>query len=164
MSDPVKSKRGLGVAEGIGVVAVIISGLGLWNSWRGDDKPGPTEVVEKKAAVPLVLRGTVEEDGRRLVIAPVEASHALDSLTFVFASGETIETGSNGAISAGDVQGSLPDKAEKIDGRIVATVTARFVEAGQEREAKRRYAIRYRWEGGGLFEGKSLRIVDFRRA
>ncbi len=165
MSDPVKGgKRGLGVGEGIGLAAVFISGLGLWNSWKGDDKQGPTEVVEKKAAVPLVLRGRVEDEGERLVIAPVEQTHALDSLKLAFASGKAVETGSNATLSAGEVQDALPDGTEKKDGQIVATVTARYVEAGEERESTRRYAIRYRWEGGGLFEGRSLRIVDFRRA
>jgi hypothetical protein len=165
MSDPVKpAKRGVSIGEGIGLAALFVSALGLWNSWRGDDKPGPTEVVEKKAAVPLVLRGRVEDDGERLVIEPVEAAHAIDSLRFTFASGKTVETGSNGTLSAGEVQEALPEGTEKTDGQIMATVTARYVEAGEERQSKRRYAIRYRWAGGALFAGKSLRIVDFRRA
>ena len=165
MSDPAKSgRRGLGIGEGIGLAAVFISGLGLWNSWRGDDKQGPTEVVEKRAAVPLVLRGRVEDRGERLIIEPVEQSHALDSLKFAFASGKTLEIGSNGTLNSGEVQGALPEDSEKKDGQLIATVTARYVEAGKERDSTRRYAVRYRWEGGGLFESKSLRIVDFRRA
>ncbi len=164
MSDPAKSgRRGLGVGEGIGLAAVFISGLGLWNSWRGDDKQGPTEVVEKKAAVPLVLRGQVEDEGERLVIEPVEPTHALDSLKFAFASGKTVEIGSNGTLNSGEIEGALPEDFERKDGQIVANVTARYVEAGKERDSTRRYAIRYRWAGGGLFAGKSLRIVDFRR-
>ena len=164
MNDPVKpAKRGVGVAEGVGIAALIISGLGLWNNWRSE-QTGPTEIVEKKVAVPLVLRGKVEDEGERLVIEPVEATHALDSLKFAFASGKTIETGSNGTLDSGEIESALPGKTEKTDGQIIATVTARYVEAGEEREASRRYAIRYRWEGGGLFSGKSLRIVDFRRA
>jgi hypothetical protein len=164
MSEPSPRKSRISIGEGIALAALFVSALGLWNSWRGDDRPGPTEVVEKKAAVALVLRGRVEDDGERLVIEPVEATHALDSLRFVFASGKTIETGSNGMLSAGEVQDALPEKTEKIDGQILAAVTARYVEAGQEHEARRRYAIRYRWQGGGLFEGKRLAIVDFRRA
>lgn len=165
MNEPVKSgRRGIGVGEGIGLIAVLISGLGLWNSWRSDEKQGPTEVVEKKAAVPLVLRGRVDDDGERLVIEPVEPTHALDSLKFAFTSGKTVEIGSSGALSSREVQDALPDHSEKKDGQILATVTARYVEAGEERDSTRRYAIRYRWQGGGLFEGRSLRIVDFRRA
>lgn len=163
MSEPTRKSR-VSIGEGVALAALFVSALGLWNSWRGDERPGPTEVVEKKATVPLVLRGRVEDKGERLLIEPVEASHALDSLSIAFASGKTVETGSDGALSAGDVQDALPDGTEKIDGQILAKITARYVESGQERDASRRYAIRYRWEGGGLFEGKSLRIVDFRRA
>lgn len=163
MSEPVKKSR-VSIDEGIALAALFVSALWLWNSWRGEERPGPTEVVEKKAAVPLVLRGRVEDEGERLVIEPVEPSHALESLRFAFASGKTIETGSNGTLDAGEVEASLPEKSEKADGQILAVVTARYVEAGQEHEAERRYAVRYRWERGGLFEGKRLRINDFRRA
>jgi hypothetical protein len=164
MSEPAKRKSRVSIGEGIALAALFVSALGLWNSWRGDDRPGPTEVVEKKAAVPLVLRGRVEDDGERLIIEPVEPAHALDSLEFDFAPGKSIDAGSDGTLSAGEIQDALPEGTVKNDGQILATVTARYVEAGQEREAKRRYAIRYRWDGGGLFEGKSLRVVDFRRA
>lgn len=168
MSDPVKSgRRGLGVGEGIGLAAVFISGLGLWNSWRGDDKQGPTEVVEKKTAVPLVLRGRVDDDGRALEIAPIEASHALQSLTLTVPnSGSVIESGSGGKISARAIESSL-NRVDDRDGntqRIVVRIAARYVEAGSDKSATGSYVISYKWEGGGLFEGKSLRIVDFRRA
>ena len=164
MSEPAKGKSRVSIGEGIALAALFVSALGLWNSWRESERAGPTEVVEKKAAVPLVLRGRVEDDGERLVIEPVEAAHALDSLSFAFASGKTVEAGGNGLLSAGEVQDALPDGTEKTDGQILATVTAHYVEAGKERESKRRYAIRYGWAGGALFAGKSLRIVDFRRA
>lgn len=164
MSEPTKPKSRVSIGEGIALAALFVSALGLWNSWREDESSGPTEIVEKKAAVPLVLRGRVEDNGERLVVEPVEATHALDSLKFAFASGKTIETGGNGTLTAAEVEDALPEKSEKIDGQILATVTGRYVESGKDRELSRRYAIRYRWEGGGLFEGKRLRIVDFRRA
>lgn len=164
---PQKTRRKSPVSFGelIALAALVVSGLGLWLTWqRNDDKPGPTEVVERKTAVPLVLRGRVEDNGQRLIIEPVEATHAVDFLKFAFASGRTVETGNNGTLTSRDVESALPDGSERTDGQVQATVTARYVEAGQERSATRRYAIRYRWEGGGLFSDKSLRLVDFRRA
>ena len=164
MSDPVKPKRGVGMAEGIGIAALIISGLGLWNNWR-TEQTGPTEIVEKKVAVPLVLRGTVEDEGKKLVIAPVDPGHALDSLRIDIAGGKSVETGTDGAVSANDIEDSLPQGVNRDEpGQLLSTVTARYVEAGQERTASKRYAIRYRWDGGGLFGGNSLRITGFRRA
>ena len=164
MSDPVKPKRGVGMAEGIGIAALIISGLGLWNNWR-TEQTGPTEIVEKKVAVPLVLRGTVEYEGKKLVITPVDPGHALDSLRIDIAGGKSVETGTDGAVSANDIEDSLPQDVNRDEpGQLLSTVTARYVEAGEERTASKRYAIRYRWDGGGLFGGNSLRITGFRRA
>lgn len=160
---PSKRRRGIGFGETIALAAVSISALGLWNSWQNGRRE-PTEVVERKAAIPLVLRGQVEEDGRQIVIQPVEESHALESLVFALPSGGKIEAGSNGVLEADEVERALPEGIErKGEGRILSSVTARYVEAGEERKTTRRYAIRYRWEGGGLFGGRSLRLESFQR-
>ncbi|MEO7602306.1 MAG: hypothetical protein ABIS39_03455 [Sphingomicrobium sp.] len=157
-------KRKVSIGEGIALAALFVSGLGLWNNWQNEHS-GPTEVVEKKTAVPLVLRGQVADDGKRIEIAPVENAHALDSLRLAFAGGKAVDVGANGMLSAGDIESALPENSDrKQDGQVSATVTTRYVEAGQEHSVTRRYAIRYRWDGGGLFGGKSLRIIDFRRA
>lgn len=161
---PPKSRRGIGFGETIAVVAVAISALGLYNSWQ-DGRREPTEVVERKAAIPLVLRGQVEDDGRRIIISPVEDTHALESLTLALASGGKIEVGSDGVLSADEVADALPEDSErKGDGRIVATATTRYVESGEERSATRRYSIQYRWKGGGLFDDRDLLLTGFRRA
>lgn len=165
MSDqPPKKRRGIGFGETIAVIAVIISALGLYNSWQ-NGKREPTEVVERKAAIPLVLRGQVEDNGRRLVIAPVEDTHALETLSLALAGGGKIEVGSNGVLSADEVASALPESEErKGEGQIVATATTRYVESGEERSATRRYAIQYRWTGGGLFDDRDLVLTGFRRA
>ena len=36
-------------------------------------------------------------------------------------------------------------------------------EAGKDRRASGNYVLRYRWEGGGLFGGRSLRLTGFSR-
>ena len=89
--------RWVTLGEAIAIAALIISAAGLWLSWRtsGDDK-GPTEVVEKRQAVPLALRGKTENDGRVLTITPVEDSHALQSLDVTVAGAAAIEAGSDG--------------------------------------------------------------------
>ena len=76
-----RRRRRIALGEAIGIAALVISALGLWNSWRnGDDKPA---VVVDRAPkpIPLVLRGTVADDGKAIRLAPLEAGHALDSLT-----------------------------------------------------------------------------------
>lgn len=164
MTDPAPKSRKFPVAETVGIGALVISGLGLWNSWQSG-KPAPTEVIERKQAVPLVLRGHVEDEGRKLVISPVEASHALESLDLGFPGGTTINVGGDGVLTSDEVRDSIPDPDDrKGDGRVLTQVTAHYVEAGTERTSKRRYAIAYRWEGGGLLSGKKLRLTGFARA
>ena len=157
-------RRWINLGEFIALGALILSGLGLWNSWQ-DGKTGPTEVIEKQRAIPLVLRGKAQRDGRDLVISPLEDAHALESLSLSFAGGKTVELGSDGELDSGAVESALPQSADrKGEGRISARIDARYVEAGSERRSSHNYVIRYRWEGGGLFGGKSLRLTGLTRA
>ncbi|HWJ59314.1 MAG TPA: hypothetical protein VNR68_06740 [Sphingomicrobium sp.] len=167
-SEPSKPRRKwIALGEIIALAALVISALGLWNSWKRDnaEKSGPTEVLERKSAVPLVLRGRIADDGKKLRIAPIETSHALESLTLKPAKADTIEIDSEGILDAG----ALDDAAEALDpkrkgtGTLRVTIDARYVEAGVERRASHAYAIGYRWDGGGLFGGSSLRLTSFRR-
>jgi hypothetical protein len=43
-------------------------------------------------------------------------------------------------------------------------VTAQYVEAGADKSATGSYVISYRWDGGRLFGGRSLRLLGFTRA
>lgn len=159
-------RRWINFGEFIALAALIVSALGLWNGWARDDKPsGPSEVIEKKSAIPLILRGKPDDEGRRLVITPVEDSHALESLSLAFPGATTIELGADGALSARDLEHVLGDsRRHEGDGKLIALADANYVEMGSERRSQRRYAILYRWQGGGIFGGKSLRLTGFRRA
>lgn len=159
--EPAK-RRWISLGEFIAMAALAISGLGLWNSWQ-DGKKEPTEIVERRLSVPLALIGRVEDGGRRLVIQPVDNGHALDSLTIVLPSG-TFETGPDGEIDSGSITDAIGDTNRSGSGSVKAMIEARYIEAGKERVEKKPYLLRYRWEGGGLFEGKRLRLTGLRRA
>ena len=157
--------RWVTLGEAIAIAALIVSAAGLWLSWRtsGDDK-GPTEVVEKRQAVPLALRGKTENDGRVLTITPVENSHALQSLDVIVAGASAIEAGSDGQLVASDLESALGDKAEgKGTHRVRVRIASKYVEAGADKSATGSYVISYRWEGGGLLGGRSLRFSGFTR-
>src|SRR5829696_8419363 len=68
MSDSQSRRRWVTFGEVIGLAALIVSALGLWISWKSTQDDKPTRVVEQKQAVPLVLRGSAERDGRELAI------------------------------------------------------------------------------------------------
>src|SRR3954466_3542830 len=104
MTDPKPRRRWIGFGELIALAALAVSAAGVWISWQsisGSSGDKPTRVVEQKQSIPLVLRGRSEDDGRKLVISPVEGSHALQSLTLsVPTSGAVIEVGSDGELSS----------------------------------------------------------------
>jgi hypothetical protein len=158
--------RWVTLGEAVAIAALIVSAGGLWLTWKTTDKDqGPTEVVEKRQAVPLALRGKTTEDGRTLEISPVEAGHALQSLDVMVANSSAIEAGSDGRLDASDLESALGDKAEDGKGthRIRVRIASKYVEAGADKTATGSYVISYRWEGGGLLGGRSLRFSGFTR-
>ena len=158
--------RWVTLGEAVAIAALIVSAGGLWLSWKTSDKDrGPTEVVEKRQAVPLALRGKTIDDGRALEISPVESGHALQSLDVMVAASSAIEAGSDGRLDASDLESALGDKAEEGKGthRIRVRIASKYVEAGADKTATGSYVIGYRWEGGGLLGGRSLRFVTFSR-
>ena len=158
--------RWITLGEAVAIAALIVSAGGLWLSWKttAEDK-GPTEVVEKRQAVPLALRGKTLDDGRTLEISPVESTHTLQSLDVTVAGSSAIEVGSDGRLEASDLEGALGDKAEDGKGtnRIRVRIASKYVEAGADKSATGSYVIGYRWEGGGLLGGRSLRFTSFTR-
>jgi hypothetical protein len=164
-SETQSRRRWLALGELIAIAALIVSAIGVWIAWKSSRNDQPTRVVEQRQAIPLTLRGTVENDGRALVIAPVEASHALESLTLTLAGASAIELGSDGTLNGGDIEAALKakDGDDKGSHRVSVRIAARYVEMGKDRTSSGNYALRYRWEGGGLLGGRSLRFVGLSR-
>ena len=158
--------RWVTLGEAIAIAALIISGIGVWLSWKDNsENKGPTTMVERRQSIPLALRGRAESEGRSLQITPVEDGHALQSLTITAQGAKPIELGSDGEMSARDLENALGERAAEGKGTHSARVriVARYVEAGADKSATGSYVIRYRWEGGGLFGGRSLRLVGLSR-
>ena len=156
-------RRWINLGEFVAVAGLVISGLALWNSWSNSQGDKPAIAVEKVRAIPLALRGHVEDEGQAITLAPVEPGHALDSAT-VSANGRKFSVGSDGAVSAGAVEGLVgeaPKDAER--GTLSVTVRARYIEAGTDRTSTARYRVSYRWVDGGLFGGRTLRLTGISR-
>ena len=158
--------RWVTLGEAVAIAALIVSAAGVWIGWKTSNADkGPTTVVEKRQAVPLALRGKPRDEGRVLEISPVESDHALQSLNIIVAGASAIDLGSDGELSASDLDRALGDKAADGKGihRVQVRIDARYVEAGADRKASGAYVISYRWEGGGLLGGRSLRLVGLSR-
>jgi hypothetical protein len=157
-------RRWITFGELIALAALIVSALGVWISWKSKDD-GPTRVVEQRQPIPLTLRGKAVDDGRRLEISPVEDSHALQSLTVTIPGAKPIELVSDGELDASALEAALPESGRDAKGRqsVTARITTRYVEMGKDKTAAGTYRISYRWEGGGLFGGRSLHLVSLSR-
>jgi hypothetical protein len=166
MSTPEEAKRTrrrwIGFGETIAVIGVVISGIALWKTWDSGDKPAV--VVEKRQPVPLTLRARAQNDGRTLEISPIEPGHALQSLAITLG-GTTLTVGSDGELGAGDVEKALKGRDENKGAHSAPVrIDARYVEAGADRRGGGSYVLRYRWEGGGLFGGRSIRLTGLSKA
>ena len=157
----INRRRWINLGEGVAVVGLIISGLALWNSWSKDDRPAV--VVENARTIPLALRGRVEGDGKRLEIAPIEAGHALESLTVTAAGKPSLDLGNDPVLTSDAVERLLPEGKRDRSGALLVTLDSRYIEAGTERRSKARYRIAYRWRAGGLIGGPTLRLTGLTR-
>jgi hypothetical protein len=170
MNDPQRpdspKRRTINIGEIVAVGGLAISGLALWNSWRSGDREIAEIVGEKAPQVPLALRGTVEDKGKSLRLAPVEKDHALEELTVsaVPPAKGSAPFGSDPMIAAALIESWLPDDtAREGAGSMTVSIQARYIEHGESRTAKQSYSVSFGWVDGGLFSGKSLRITGIRR-
>ena len=166
MTDEKTRRRWINLGELIALAALAVSAAGVWIAWKSSNRSEPTRIVEQRSAVPLALRGVVDGDGRTLTIAPADSTHALESVTVTIKGASPIEIGSDGRLSATDVQAVLKDRekeAKDVTHGLPVRVAARYVESGADRRGGGSYVLRYKWEGGGLFGGRSLRLVGLSR-
>jgi hypothetical protein len=165
-SPEAKRRRLINLGELIALAALIVSGVGVWIAWKSSNNDQPTRVVEQRSAVPLALRGTPDGDGSTLTIMPADSSHALQSLRLTIKGAAPIEVGSDGRLSAGDVQKALQDREKEAKGvarSVAVRIEAHYVEAGNDHRGGGSYVVRYKWEGGGLFGGRSLHLLGLAR-
>ena len=166
MTDEKTRRRWINLGEIIALAALIVSAFGAWVAWKSSSQDRPTRIVEQRSAVPLALRGTVDDDGRALTIAPADPSHALQSLTVAIKGSPAIDVGSDGRLGARDVEAALKNRdkeAKDVTHSVPVRIQARYVESGTDRRGGGNYVLRYKWEGGGLFGGRSLRLVGLSR-
>jgi hypothetical protein len=159
-------RRWINLGELIALAALIVSGLGVWIAWRSSSEDKPTRVVEQRQPIPLTLRGAADRDGGALTISPVDPGHALQSATVTIKGASPIELGSDGRLQASDVQAALnggPKEDKDRTYSISVRIAAHYVEMGADRRGGGTYTLRYRWEGGGLFGGRSVRLVGLSR-
>jgi len=166
MTDQQTRRRWVNLGELIALAALIVSAVGVWIGWKSSNEDKPTRVIEQRSSVPLALRGTADSEGRTLTIVPADPSHGLESLTVAIKGASPIDIGSDGKLSASDVESALKDRdkvPKAVAIKLPVRIQARYVEAGTDRRGGGSYVLRYKWEGGGLFGGRSLHLLGLSR-
>ena len=165
-SESQRRRRLISLGELIALAALVVSGVGVWIAWKSSSQDKPTRVVEQHQPVPLVLRGIPDRDGSTMIIAPVNRDHALESMRVTIKGASPIELGSDGRLSASDVQSALKDRSNEDKDKtysVPVRIDAHYVELGADPRGGGGYVLRYKWEGGGLFGGRSLKLMGLGR-
>jgi hypothetical protein len=159
--------RWLTLAEIVAILAVGISGLGLWKSWQ-DNEPKAV-VAEGARSIPLTLRAAADDDRHSVVLTAVEPGHALQSaqISFPAALGiATVEQSGDVELSAASFDDALFDgrdagklpKLTKREARLPLLIVTRYIEAGSPREDRALYTLGYRISDGGILSGRELSL------
>jgi len=157
--------RWLTLGEAVAIAAVVISGLGLYNSWNRAETPAPA-VGSVKKAPPLTLRAAAQADGARLVLSPVSSTQVVQSQTIAFPRAldiSPVETTGDPRIEAGWVDLALrraaePGKTGAGDRRVPVFITTRYIEDDVEKTDTAIYQLGYAFSEGGLFSARHVRL------
>ncbi len=161
-------RRWITLGEVLAVIAVLISGATLWNSYQ-ERKSAEAERLadadkQTRAETALVLRAAVEDDGRRLALTTVAGEQAIQSQRLFFPTRlgvKPVETVGDARIEAGWIAGQLKKAGAETDGagdlRVPVAIVTRFASKGAVRTDAALYELAYVREGGFL-GGSSIRL------
>lgn len=153
--------RWLSLAELVGITAVVIAGLGYWDTHREraqTDRERAAEAREKQAEakagalkLSFLMTGTPEGDGERLRLATVHSEQVIQTQAVSFPAeirGDAVQTTGNPRIEAGWFEGGL-DRAlrarddKRHQGRLPVGIATTFIEDGQTKTDQAIYLIGY---------------------
>jgi hypothetical protein len=170
-------RRWLSLGETVAIVAVVISALTFWNSWRertgSEAHQDASEAAASRHAATLVLRATPDANGRRLTLVPRSDTQAIQSQTIRFPSAlglAPVDTSSDARIErdwidaalvkARKAAGARPETAG--DARVPLLVTTSFLADGDPHTDRAVYQLGYRTVHGFL-SGTGVQLTGLSR-
>ena len=170
-------RRWVTLGEVLAVVAVMISGLTLWNSYSERSHAEAEKAVEEKKAsvraATLLLKAEPSKEGDRLTIAPIGADQSIQSqlITFPTALAVThVDTTGDARIEAEWFEDGLK-KARRAanrkdqtvgDERVPVAITSEFIADGMTHRDVALYDVGYVLEGRFL-GGSELKLRGLSR-
>ena len=144
-------RRWISIGETVGVLALIISGISLWDSHQDRvESRAAAAKVAPVAVVPLVLRAEVKEDGAVLGLTPPNADRVIQTQTIVFPTALDVastDTVGNPRIEAAWFASSLRGAlgGQRRPGRLPVGIITRYTDNGVERTDTAIYDIGHGW-------------------
>ena len=142
--------RWLTLAEGVGVLALVIAGLGYWDAHRERterDRDRAAAAQEHQARSTFLMTGTLESSGDRLRLASVRPEQVIQTQTVWFPTAiraGSIETTGNPRLEAGWIEDGVRKAAGKSkQGRTPVAVQTVFIEDGQVKTDRAIYQLAY---------------------
>lgn len=171
-------RRWVTLGEVLAVVAVVISGLTLWNNWseRSESEATKTAEAQQASARAAILVLQAEGDGERvLTLKPTSAEQAVQSQTIAFPRALGVApAGTTGeprieadwferALNKARNAAGLPDDSRG-DERLPVAITTRYLVGGTPHEDVALYDIGYtisgRWLRGHSVTLRGLSLVS----
>ncbi|KKC24546.1 hypothetical protein [Sphingomonas sp. SRS2] len=164
--------RWLTLAEILGVAALLISALTLWNNYSerraGEESRTAEDRKASTRARALVLKATREKDGDRLALTAGSADQIIQGQTIAFpkALGVDPVDSTDPRIEASWFADGLKQarhdagEEERVrgDARLPVAITTRFTVNGDLAEDVTLYDVGYTTESGGLLGGTSIKL------
>ncbi|WP_129792894.1 hypothetical protein [Sphingosinicella sp. CPCC 101087] len=168
-------RRWLTLAELLGLAAVTISGLTLWNNYQQRTAEEADKAAARRqasaAAQTLLLRGTPDREGRKLALAPADPAQTIQDQRILFPTplqADAVETVSEPRIEAGWFGRALVrlrrDEADRRgDARLPVAIETGFFVGGERHTDVALYDLGYRIEEGGLLGGDEVKLRGLAR-
>ncbi|KAB7644370.1 hypothetical protein [Polymorphobacter fuscus] len=149
-----KRRRWISIGETVGILALVISGISLWDSHqdRVANRAATAAAARAKpaAVAPLVLTATADAAGETLRLASPNAERVIQTQTIVFPAAlgvASVDTVGNPRIEADWFAAALHKAVgdDRKAGRLPIGVVTRYTDNGTEREDTAIYDIGHGW-------------------
>lgn len=144
-------RRWISIGETVGILALIISGISLWDSHQDRvESRAAASKVQLVAVAPLVLTARAEDDGDVLRLASPNPDRVIQTQTVIFPKPldvSAVDTVGNPRIEAGWFASALRDAVgdDRQPGRLPVGIITRYTDNGIEREDSAIYDVGHGW-------------------
>jgi hypothetical protein len=151
-AETAKRRRWISIGETVGILALIISGVSLWDSHqeRVETRAAATQPKPAARVAPLVLTAHADAAGDVLSLASPNPDRVIQTQTIVFPKAldlASVDTIGNPRVEAGwfagALRGAVGDDRKK--GRLPIGVITRYTDNGVDREDVSLYDVGHGW-------------------